>query len=487
MSWWQRFRSRISGPSSGQPLLPARPSLPPPDDDPVLFLHRYSQRLGHLSERPLTADAAVLSALTKLLEAGREEPAIRMGQSLSRAIPTDFALARLVAETLCQRHRYAEALGPLSQALRLAPLSESLRLRFLLAQVHRELGQIEQSRRQFAEILALDVDYPEARAGLAEITDPQRSIAQRSDSDGMGNVQRAILPTVALATGGRYLLLAELGVGRTGTVYRALDRELDCELALKLFHPHLRQRGDDDALLRALHEARLLSAARHPGIVALYAVEGDELGDSEQLPLLAMELCRGGSLRSRVRTGPLAVEVALCRSWELLETLAELHAGSVSHGDLKPENLLFRGDCRCRFELPPSERPFGDLVIADFGLSRLRDGLGGTGVGTLGYLSRERYLGGPPSPPGDVFAVGVVLVEMLCGERVTVELASASRMVPLSGSAVLSGAQPWLSRLGVREQPLRRLLADLLHEDASVRPTAVEAACRLSQLLRQGD
>ncbi len=86
-----------------------------------------------------------------------------------------------------------------------------------------------------------------------------------------------------------------------------------------------------------------------------------------------------------------------------------------------------------------------------------------------------------------MFAVGVVLVEMLCGERVTGELASALRMVPLSGSAVLSGAQPWLSRLGVREQPLRRLLADLLHEDASVRPTAVEAACRLSQLLRQGD
>ena len=487
MSWWQRFRSRISGPSSGQPLLPARPSLPPPDDDPVLFLHRYSQRLGHLSERPRTADVAVLAALTKLLESGREEPAIRMGQSLSRAIPTDFALARLVAETLCRRHRYAEALGPLSQALRLAPLSESLRLRFLLAQVHRELGQIDQSRRQFAEILALDVDYPGARAALAEVTEPQRSPVYRTDSGGVGDVQRAILPTVALATGGRYQLLAELGVGRTGTVYRALDRELDCELALKLFHPHLRQRGEDDALLRALHEARLLSAARHPGIVALYAVEGDELGDSEQLPLLAMELCRGGSLRSRVRTGPLAVEVALCRSWELLETLAELHAGSVSHGDLKPENLLFRGDCRCRFELPPSERPFGDLVIADFGLSRLRDGLGGTGVGTLGYLSRERYLGGPPSPPGDVFAVGVVLVEMLCGERVTGELASASRMVPLSGSALLSGAQSWLSGLGAREQPLRCLLTELLSDEASVRPTAAAAAGRLFQIQRLGD
>jgi serine/threonine protein kinase len=353
---------------------------------------------------------------------------------------------------------------------------------FLLAEAERAVGNLPSSRRRLAELLALDLHYPEARARLLALAEPRPQRAWLADSQGLaGQVERAVLPTVAMATSSRYQLLHELGSGRTGTVYRALDRELGCELALKVFHPHLRQRGEDETLLRVLHEARLLSAARHPGIVALYAVDGDELGDGKQLPLLAMELCQGGSLRARLREGLLPVEVVLLRTLELLETLAELHAGSVSHGDLKPENLLFRGDGRCRYELPVEEQRRGDLVIADFGLSRLGGGTFGAGLGTLGYLSRERFLGSPPAPAADVFAVGVILCELLLGELPAGSAALPSRTEPVSGPAILQQAR--LSHLGGREPALRQLLSTLLTEEASARPTAMVAAQQLRPLL----
>ena len=486
MSWWQRLRGLVTGAEleADSPSLKTspRPALPKPaDDDPLLLLRHYSQQLGHLSERPKLVEPAVLRALTTLLHSGNAEPALRLGPSLVRAIPTDFALAQLVAESLCQAARPAEAIGPLQQALGLASLSQSLLLLFQLAEAYRAIGDLTAARRYLAELLALDVQYPEAQTRFLSIGGPRAGQPMLTEPGmHLASVQRAVLPTVAMTTNSRYQLLAELGSGRTGTVYRALDRDLQCELALKVFHPHLRQRGQDDALLRALHEARLLSAARHPGIVALYAVDGDELSESPSPPLLAMELCRGGSLRGRLRQGPLPIDVALRRAVELLETLTELHAGSVSHGDLKPENLLFRGDGRCHHELPEPEQSLGDLVIADFGLSRLGHGAYFAGLGTLGYLSNERLLGGPPSPPADVFAVGVVLLEMLCGQLSDDVGMRTTRAEPLSGSAILHQAP--LSQLGEREQPLRTLLVELLTEAASERPAARTAAARLRQL-----
>ncbi|MBL8634577.1 MAG: serine/threonine protein kinase [Myxococcales bacterium] len=485
MSFWHRLRSLLTGspdvvsPVVGHPSLPAAP-----EDPPLELLLRYSRQIGHLTARPSSVDPAVLKALQTLISLQRQDTAIRMAQSLSRAIPTDRALALLLAESLLSCRRYAESLEPLVRTLTLTlnDPSQALPVRMMLATAHRELGQLREAREQLAEVVAVDVNFPAAQAQLRALAPSvSASLSDGSVGSALGIVQRAILPTVALQTGGRYALLEELGAGRTGTVYRALDKELGCELAIKVFHPHLRQRNEDDALLRALHEARLLSAARHPGIVALYAVEGDDPEQPKQLPLLAMELCRGGSLRMRLRSGPLSVEAALGRACELCETLTELHAGAVSHGDLKPENLLFRGDGRGRFVLPASEVSLGDLVIADFGLSRLRAEHGSVGVGTPGYLSPERFAGSPPSPAADVFAVGVVLAELFCGESAAV--LAPSRTYALSAIELLSSVEPGLGKLGDRAASLRQLLCDMLAADPTVRPSAAQVRQRLAVAL----
>mgnify|MGYP000844056389 FL=1 len=483
MTLWQRLRALLLGsseaslPAVGRPLLPLSA-----EDEPLALLQRYSRQIGHLTARPSSVEPSVLTALETLCSLRREDAAIRIAQSLSRAIPTDPALALLLAKLLLSSRRHAEAIEPLQRVLSLTAPLDALPIRWLLATTHRELGQASEARAQLAEIVSIDIRFPEAQAALRALsssaTEPRRSNTQGAV---LGVVQRAILPTVAMQTGGRYALLQELGAGRTGTVYRALDKELGCELALKVFHPHLRQRNDDDALVRALHEARLLSAARHPGIVALYAVEGDELDSSRQLPLLAMELCRGGSLRMRLRSGRLPVAVALGRARELCETLTELHAGALSHGDLKPENLLFRGDGRGRFALPESEASLGDLVIADFGLSRLRKEPGAVGVGTPGYLSPERFAGSPPSPAADVFSVAVVLCELLCGD--VTEVLVPSKKEAIGAHVLLACVHPQLAALGSHGPSLRALIADMLCVDPTARPSAAQVSQRLAACL----
>ncbi len=480
MGVWRRLWSLLQNQNSPRLGPSDKPQLPkPPEDDPLAIVHRASQNLGYLSERPQRLEPSVLAALAALAESGREESAIRLGLGLARAVPTDSALLQLVVELLCRAHRYAEALGPLRQALSVAKIEEQARLMSLLATAHEGLGEHDAVRQWLAELVALDVSYPDARRRLSQKR-PRQALTTASTQAGMEALaKRAVFPTVALLTKSRYELVDELGVGRTGTVYKARDRELGLDIALKVFHPHLRQQHVDDALLRALHEARLLATARHPGIVALYAIEGDELGTDGTPPMLAMELCRGGSLRRRLQPCTMSVDVALCRAVELLETLADLHQGGVAHGDLKPENLLFRGDGRSRYALPEAEQGLGDLVVADFGLSRLGAQQGGVGVGTLGYLAYERYLGAPPSASADVFAAAVIVIEMLGGGALPV--ANPPRALADAGHRLLESAS--LSALGRREAAFRAWAAYALSATAKNRPLAAESAESLRALL----
>ncbi len=480
MGIWARLWSRWLGWNRLRLPPGDRPQLPrPPDDDPLAIVHRASQQLGFLSERPQRLEPSVLAALSTLAEQGREEAAIRLGLGLARAVPTDLALLQLVVELLCRAHRYAEAVAPLRQALSLTQVEKLPRLLSLLATAYEGLADYDAARQCWAELVALDVNYPDARRRLSA-SRSRSAVAVDGALGGLDTLaKRAMFPTVAATTRSRYELVAELGVGRTGTVYRARDRELDLEVALKVFHPHLRQQNVDDSLLRALHEARLLATARHPGIVALYAIEGDDLGTDGTLPMLAMELCRGGSLRQRLQSTKLPVAVTLWRAVELFETLGDLHQGGVAHGDLKPENLLFRGDGRSRYDLPGTEQPLGDLVIADFGLSRIGTQQGGVGVGTLGYLSYERYLGEPPSPAADVFSAAAIVVEMLGGGSLAV--GSPPRPDAEAGQRLLQQAN--LAELGQQEATFRAWAVDALSATPKNRPRAVDSAARLRALL----
>jgi serine/threonine-protein kinase len=206
-----------------------------------------------------------------------------------------------------------------------------------------------------------------------------------------------------LVAGGRYQLLEQLGRGGTATVYRALRRDLQIEVALKIVPI-----ADADSVERFRREARAALTLDHPGCVRVLD-HGRCLGG--RAAYLAMELLGGSSLRQRLQDrGPMPVPAAMAIVAQLLDGLAHAHRRGIVHRDIKPENVLFgrRGD---------EQRP----VLIDFGLAQ-PDGAAaltaaGLCFGSPSYVAPERLLGRPHRPASDVYAVGVVAYELLTAAR----------------------------------------------------------------------
>lgn len=211
---------------------------------------------------------------------------------------------------------------------------------------------------------------------------------------------------------GPYEILAPLGAGGMGEVYRARDSRLGREVAVKVLRQSLGSRPELRA--RFEREAQTISSLNHPSICTLFDVgrEGDQA-------YLVMELIAGESLRSVLAGGPLPVLRAMDYATQAAEGLAAAHAKGIVHRDLKPENLLVAPD--------------GRIKILDFGVAkliRLEDPavpgepspsmagtMEGVVVGTLAYMAPEQILGLAVDARADIFALGIVLFEMLAGRR----------------------------------------------------------------------
>ena len=506
MSLWQRLFGRRGAASATTPTrsqakdergagLP-RPYRPPPGspqaDEELLVT--ATRRAGLLDERPLRSDPVWVAALERLFDGGHESQAIALGGALASALPQDGALQLLVAGYLLKQGRDADARPLLARVLSAPrePLPTVLAARARLAEIARRSGDHDGAVAHLAEILAEDWRYPGAQERLRALGGFQTRAALGDHPgadpllpDTAGPVRDA--PTLLAAAdrrGARYRLVRELGTGSTGTVYLAHDDALELDVALKVFHPRLTARlgtAGGESVRRVLDEARVLAAVRHPGVVALYDLDGDAR-------FMAMELCRGGTLRRRLGQGPLALPAALARAAELFDTLAAVHAAGAVHGDLKPENLLFRGRAATRHPLPAAERPLGDLVVSDFGLARLRalesEGEGDAApAGTFGYLPPERFHGAPPSAAADVYAAGAVLIESLLG---ALPLSREEKLRGVGLGSVLSPARLRSAVPGAGAGPdcdaLCALLLALVAADPSARPAAEHATARLRAL-----
>jgi tetratricopeptide (TPR) repeat protein len=197
---------------------------------------------------------------------------------------------------------------------------------------------------------------------------------------------------------GRYELLALLGTGGMGAVYRAHDRELDERVALKVIKAGL---ASQPAMVdRFRHEVKLARRVTHVNIARTF-----ELGHADDVVYCTMELVEGESLHQRLqRQGRLALADATAIAGELCAGLAAAHAAGVIHRDIKPDNVLLASD--------------GRVVLADFGVAAIATG-GHTGelLGTPTYMAPEQARGEPPTPAADVYAVGVLLYEMVTGQR----------------------------------------------------------------------
>ena len=194
----------------------------------------------------------------------------------------------------------------------------------------------------------------------------------------------------------RYDILALVGAGGMGEVYRARDRELDELVALKVIRADLA--NDATLIERFRHEVKLARRVTHRNVARTF-----ELGRAGGVVFCTMELIEGEALTGRLDRGALAVGEAVAIARAVCDGLAAAHAVGVVHRDVKPDNILLAAD--------------GRVVVADFGVAAAAvDGAQGLS-GTIAYMAPEQALGDPPSPLVDVYAVGVVVHEMVTGER----------------------------------------------------------------------
>ena len=208
---------------------------------------------------------------------------------------------------------------------------------------------------------------------------------------------------------GPYEILAPLGAGGMGEVYRAKDPRLGREVAIKVLPASYSQ--DADRLKRFEQEARAAGVLNHPNITAVY-----DIGAHEGAPYVVSELLEGETLRARAAGGALPPRKAIDYALQIAHGLAAAHEKGIVHRDLKPENLFVTKD--------------GRVKILDFGLAKLvqPEAKGpqtelptatepGVVLGTIGYMSPEQVRGQPADVRSDIFAFGAILYEMLSGQR----------------------------------------------------------------------
>src|SRR5512138_3071833 len=197
---------------------------------------------------------------------------------------------------------------------------------------------------------------------------------------------------------GRFDLVRELGRGGFGVVFEATDAELGRRVAFKAIRPGSRARDPaSEELLR--REATAVAQLQHPNIVTLF-----DVGRSDAGPFLVFELLRGETLAHRLSRGRLSARTSLRVALAVARALVHAHGAGVLHRDLKPSNVFLTVD--------------GGVKVLDFGLAHVFGAGGPAGGGTPGYMAPEQRRGGPEDERTDVYAVGVLVAEMVTGARV---------------------------------------------------------------------
>src|SRR5467141_5110971 len=247
---------------------------------------------------------------------------------------------------------------------------------------------------------------------------------------------------------GPYEILAPLGAGGMGEVYRARDTRLDRTVAIKILPPHL----SEDPILRQRfeREAKAISSLNHPHICVLH-----DIGNQDGIQFLVMECVEGETLAKRLEKGPLPLEQMLKYGTQIADALDKAHRTGVVHRDLKPGNVILTGS---------------GAKLLDFGLAKAAPPLAagdtltaaatrttpvtqqGTIVGTFQYMSPEQIEGKELDGRSDIFSLGAVLYEMLTGQRAfqgKSQLSVASAILekePAPISAIKPMAPPALDR-----------------------------------------
>ncbi len=264
---------------------------------------------------------------------------------------------------------------------------------------------------------------------------------------------------------GPYEVVASIGRGGMGEVFKARDQKLGRDVALKVLPPELAK--DTERLARFQREARVLASLQHQNIAAIFGLE-----ESDGQPVLAMELAAGEDLSTRLLKGPLPENEIEKISRQLAKGLEYAHEQGIVHRDLKPANVKVSGD--------------GSVKILDFGLARaftadsvaegeseshsyqptITQALTGSGtvLGTAAYMSPEQARGYEVDRRGDIWAFGVILYEMLTGDRLFEGETATDTL-----AAVLHKEPDWDALEGEHPALLLQICRRCLEKDAKQR------------------
>jgi WD40 repeat protein len=277
---------------------------------------------------------------------------------------------------------------------------------------------------------------------------------------------------------GPYEVLSPLGAGGMGEVYRARDARLSREVAIKVLPADVA--GDASRLKRFEKEARAASSLNHPNIVTIY-----DMGETEGLSWIAMELVGGVTLRHALSEGALPLKKLLSIAAQVAEGLAKAHAAGIVHRDLKPENVMVTRD--------------GLAKILDFGLAKLAPLEGGSEkatqaptvsagtepgivVGTVAYMSPEQALGKTVDFRSDQFSLGSMLYEMAAGRKTFARASGPETLAAI----IREEPEPLSAAAPATPVPLRWIVERCLAKDPEDRYASTRDLARDLSRLRDG-
>ena len=269
---------------------------------------------------------------------------------------------------------------------------------------------------------------------------------------------------------GRYRIVAQLGRGGMGVVWRAVDEVLGREVAVKELRTYTDADGPElaDLRLRMQREARAAARVRHPGVVAVH-----DVAEVDGRPLIVMELVDGPSLDDVLRErGTLDAREAAEMGAKVMDALAAAHRAGVLHRDVKPGNILLDRS--------------GRVVLTDFGIATMEDPGDGSAthltrsgelVGSLDYLAPERAQGADPGPASDIWALGATLYAAVEGSSPFRRTSTYSTL-----AAIVTEPLPQPLRAGALAPVLRRLM----DKRPEARPEAEQARELLQAVVNRG-
>jgi eukaryotic-like serine/threonine-protein kinase len=275
---------------------------------------------------------------------------------------------------------------------------------------------------------------------------------------------------------GPFEILAPVGAGGMGEVYRARDVRLGREVALKVLPAAVSSNAE--RLKRLDNEARSASSLNHPNIVTVY-----DIGESGGASFIAMEMVDGRTLREILTDGPLSPKRLLAIAAQLADGLAKAHGAGIVHRDLKPENVMVTRE--------------GHVKILDFGLAKLTQpedpgrvttaptvsGATEPGVvmGTVGYMSPEQALGQALDFRSDQFSFGSIVYEMATGRRAFARGSSPETLTAI----IREEPEPMAALAPLTPVPLRRIVARCLAKSPDERYASTRDLARDLQDFRE--